>query len=66
MMPSDFVYNQVLQGCRDAGLSEHAATLQANQALTLYKQHQYQGKPTGLIKDQIALAKKINQKESKK
>ena len=65
MKPEEFVYNEVVRGCRDAGLSEYASTTQANEAVTAFRRNQFSKKVSNLIADQVVIAKKTNKKEKK-
>lgn len=65
MKPKDFVYKQIHAGCIALGLSEYAATEAANTGLVMFNRNQFTGKPSSLIKDRIAQAKKINKKAVK-
>lgn len=61
-MTPDFVYNQVLKGCLNAGVSQSGAKNAAVYASECYRKGKYKGKVLDLITDSIKQAKKVGKK----
>lgn len=57
-MTRDFIYNQVLTGCLNAGVSQALARNAATYAAECYAKGRYKGKVSAFIIDQIKQAKK--------
>ena len=58
MNNEDFVYQQILSGCKSAGIRESVSTGHALRGLDRYKKGKYSGKPIKLISETIKEAKK--------
>ena len=65
MNPSDMIYNEVYKGCLKAGCDEMLAKNTAITTLQKYKNGQYTTKPSKLITQSIADAKKLIVKKRK-
>lgn len=59
-MNNEFVYKQVLDQSKLAGVSESIARNQAEEALDNYKKNRFKGKVFALIKSHVDKAKRLS------
>ena len=61
-MNKSFIYDKVLKGCLNSGVSQNVARNYAMVASDSYSKGKYKGKPINLIEQSIKDAKKVDKK----